>query len=187
MNTCEKYEETLWLDVYGEVPAEKVPDLKQHTNACPRCREKAEELHGLLRAVRETVPVPRLSAWESENLCRTVKHSLKKENKGWLRFPDFLRFHSVPALLTACMLVFFTGWFGLREWREPAPLRTAKVLKAEEMQIIKNYEVISNLELLEEMDNLEKLVKTVDQQKYGELFQNRRLLVRKAAGNEKHV
>lgn len=191
MNTCEKYEETLWLDVYGELPQEKrpdlKPDLKQHTDACPYCRGKAEELHGLIRAVRKTAPLPRLSAWESENLCRNVIRSLKKENQGVRRFPAFLRIRSVPVMLTACLLLFFTGWFGLREWPKHPPVQTANMLKAEEMQIIKNYELISNLDLLEDMDDLEKLVETVDQQKYGELSENRILLVRKADGNEKQV
>jgi len=180
MKICEKYDQMLLLDVYGELPQVEGDQLKHHINACPLCREKAEELHGLIRAVRETVPLPKLSVWESRNLSRTVMLSLKKENKGWQRFPR-LRF--VPALLTACLLLFFTGWFGLGQWQKGP----AAMLKAEEMQIIKNYEMISNLDLLEDMDDVEKLVKTVDQKKYGELVQKRFLLVRKADGNEKQV
>ncbi|MGE0086658.1 MAG: anti-sigma factor [Desulfococcaceae bacterium] len=187
MNTCEKYEETLWLDVYGELPREKSAELKKHTETCAVCRGKSGQLHTLIRAVRESSPVPALSAWESENLRLTVMSSLKKENRGWHGFPAFFRIRFVPALFTACLLLFFTGWFGLREWQESAQVHTAKMLKAEEMQIIKNYELISNLELLEDMDDVEKLVRTVDQKKYGEFSQKQFLLVRKAEGNEKNV
>jgi len=187
MNTCEKYEETLWLDVYGEIPPEKSAELKHHINACAACRGKAGQLHTLIQTVRESVPLTALSAWESENMLLTVMRSLKKENKGWHGFPAFFQSSFVPALLTACLLVFFTGWLGLREWQEPSQVHTANMLKAEEMQIIKNYEMISNLELLEDMDDVEKLVRTVDQKKYGELVQTRFLLVRKADSNEKQV
>jgi len=183
MNTCEKYDQMLWLDVYGELPQEKNAELKHHINACPVCREKAEELHGLIMAVRETAPLPGLSGWESQNLTRTVMRSLKKETEGWHGFPAFFRTSFVPSVLTACLLLFFGGWFGIQQWQG----RPADMLKAEEMQIIKNYEMISNLDLLEDMDDVEKVVKTVDQKKYGELSQKRFLVVRKADGNEKQV
>ncbi|MEZ4528197.1 MAG: hypothetical protein R2941_19980 [Desulfobacterales bacterium] len=188
MNTCEKYkyEEMLWQDVYGELPQEKKAEWRQHTNVCGGCREKAGQVRNLIQAVRESTPVPRLSAWESENLCRTVMRSLKEDNQGGWNFSAFLRIPSVPALLTACVLLFFTGWLGIREWPE-SPVHTPNMLKAEEMQIIKNYEMISNLDLLEDMDDVEKLVRTVDQKKYGELFSKRFLLVRKADDNEKQV
>ncbi len=186
MNTCEKYEEMLWLDVYGELAQEKKTQWKQHTDDCAHCREKAGQLHRMIAAVRESAPVPGLSPWESENMCRTVMRSLKKENRSWWNFPGFLRISSGPALIAAGLLVFFTGWFGLREWPE-SPGSGSTMLKAEEMQIIKNYEMISNLDLLEDMDDVEKLVKTVDQKKYGEVLHRRFLLVRKAGANEKQV
>lgn len=186
MNTCEKYEEMLLLDVYGELAQEKKTQWKQHTDACAPCREKAGQLHRMIAAVRESATVPGLSAWESENLCRTVMRSVKKENRRWWNFPVFLQIPSAPALLAAFLLLFFTGWFGLREWRD-SPVSSSNMLKAEEMQIIKNYEMISNLDLLEDMDDVEKVVKTVDQKKYGELLENRTVLARKADGNEKQV
>ncbi len=178
MKTCAEYKEQIWLSVYGE----SEPDA--HIRQCPECLREMSELSAMIRKVRDTVPAPELGGWEKENLSRSVLLTLKEEKTGWRKLPAFFRMPS--AVLTASLLLLFSGWFVLNT-QKTETVKTASVSKSEEIQIIENYELISNLDMLEEMEYVEKVVETVDRKKYGGVSIKRILPVRKADYHEKQV
>ncbi len=164
MNACAAYQETLWLDVYGELTSAGRADWEAHLSACPDCRRERERLRRMLRTVQAETPRPRLTASRGEALTQSILEARRAERQktvwpGWLK--------QAPALLAGCFVIITLAWFGIQQVN-PTPSMTASAgLSQEEKLLIQDYEVIRNLDLLEEMDDLKKLVEVVDSREYG--------------------
>ena len=164
MKACPNHQETLWLDVYGELDPMKRSVWERHLETCTGCREERQRLLGLLDLVRDEMGEPLLSPKKASALSWSIKRGLKERRatawwwKGLLGMPSRL----IPALAAVSLLIVALGWFAISKVQSPTILQNLSGLKSEEQMVVKDLEVIDNLELLEEMDTLRKLVQVVD-------------------------
>lgn len=165
MKACENFQETLLLDVYGELAPSAREAWERHLGVCEGCLRERKRLHQFLRQLKEAMPAPSLSPEKARALDDFILKELKTEDekKWWKgrfwRFPN--RF--VPAIAAVCLLILVFGWLSTREVKGPSIFRAGTNLNSEQQMITKDLEVIRNLELLEEMEVLEKLVRVVDE------------------------
>jgi len=164
MKACPNHQETLWLDVYGELDPVKRSAWERHLETCTGCREERQRLLGLLDLVRDETDPPLLSPKKARALSWSIKRGLREQRattqwwKGLLDMPNRL----IPALAAVSLLIVALGWFAINKVQSPSSLQNLSGLKTEEQMIVKDLEVIDNLDFLEEMDTLRKLVQVVD-------------------------
>ena len=165
MKPCQDFQETLLLDVYGELAPPVRKAWEGHLEVCEGCRAERERLHQFLRQLKEALPSPSLSPEKARALADSILQELEKEGekKWWKerfwRFPNRL----VPAIAAVCLVIVVFGWLSIREAKIPPLFRAGTKLSSEQQMIARDLEVIRNLELLEEMEVLEKLVRVVDE------------------------
>jgi hypothetical protein len=164
MKSCPEYQETLWLDVYGELAADERPAWQKHLEICNTCRLERQELLKLLDLTKEFMPSAPLSPEASSALQQSITRTLRKdaEEEWWGKRFFGIPARPIPALVAASLLLVVLGWFGLRQFRTPSSVRPGSNLGLKEEMIAKDMEIIENLELLEQMDVLEKVVHVVD-------------------------
>lgn len=165
MKPCQDHQETLLLDVYGELAPGEREAWEKHLEACEGCRHERERLNQFLQQMKEVMPAPSLAPENAGALADSIIKGLKREKeKRWWKgrrwgIPNRL----VPAIAVVCLLIVAFGWFSMREGETPSTFQTGRSLTSEQQMIAKDLEVIRNLELLEEMEVLEKLVQVVDE------------------------
>ena len=161
MKACPEHEETLWLDVYGELDPHERPAWEKHLEACENCRRERKQLALMLQTMRVNTPSPTLSREETLALASSIARKLREEREEtWWRkrlfgIPNSL----IPALTVACILIVALGWFSMKGLRGPSSMMH---LNSEERMLAKDLDVIKNLDMLEEMDTLQRLVQVVD-------------------------
>jgi predicted anti-sigma-YlaC factor YlaD len=164
MKACQNHQETLWLDVYGELDPIERSAWERHLETCTGCREERQRLLGLFDLVREETDPPQLSPKKTRALSWSIKRGLREQLantkwwKGLLDMPNRL----IPALTAVSLLIVALGWFAINKVQSPSSLQNLSSLKSEEQMIVKDLEVIDNMDFLEEMDTLRKLVQVVD-------------------------
>ena len=165
MKACQDYQETLLLDVYGELTPTERAAWERHLKACEDCRRERERLHQLLLQLKEAAPAPYLSPKEAGALTEAILKARQKEGeKRWWKEKLWGSPHRlVPAIAVVCLMILVFGWFSLREIKTPSTFQNGGNLHSEQQMIARDLEVIRNLELLEEMEVLEKLVRVVDE------------------------
>jgi anti-sigma factor RsiW len=163
MKACPDCQETLLLDVYGELDSKNRPAWERHLETCPGCLKELRRLRGLLQLVREEMRPPQLSPEKARALSWSIKRGLRDQRTTtwWERLWDVPN-RLIPALAAASLLIVALGWFGISKLQGPSSFQNLSALKPEEQMIFKDLEVINNLDLLEEMDTLQKLVQVVD-------------------------
>lgn len=161
MKHCREWQETLWLDVYGELSPEMRLRWEKHLEGCRSCYQERTQLLNLLKNVNEAMPEPTISNEDVNALYNDVKGKLKDEHRGidrwrkWL-FKGYVK--PIHALAACCLLIVaFGGWFGLRGMQQTSPVVTIFDPWGKEQLIATDMDLLENLELLEEMDTLEKL------------------------------
>ena len=165
MKACQDHQETLLLDVYGELAPAERETWERHLAGCKGCLRERERLRQLLLQLKEAMPTPSLAPEKAGALADSILKDLQTEGekrwwKGrWWGFPHRL----VPAMAVVCLMIVVFGWFSVREIKTPSTFQTGKNLHSEQQMIARDLEVIRNLELLEEMEVLEKLVQVVDE------------------------
>lgn len=165
MKACQDHQETLLLDVYGELTPTEREAWERHLKECQDCSRERERLHQLLLQLKEATPASYLSAEKAGALTEAILKARQKEGeRRWWKgklwaFP----YRFVPAIAAVCLMIMVFGWFGLREIKTPSSFQTGGNLYSEQQMIARDLEVIRNLELLEEMEVLEKLVSVVDE------------------------
>ena len=161
MKPCPEHEETLWLDVCGELDPNERPSWEKHLAACEDCRRERKQLALMLQTVRASSPSPILSREETLALASSISRKLREEREEtWWRkrlfgIPNSL----IPALTAACILIVALGWFSMKGLRSPSSMTD---LNSEERMLAKDLDIINNLDILEEMDTLQRLVQVVD-------------------------
>ena len=162
MKNCPDYQETLWLDVHGELDAKDRPAWEEHLKTCAACREERERMRHLMTQIKDEMPLPVLSNEKARTLSRSIKRRLgaeTSETSWWRRFVNTPN-RFVPALAAAMLVVLAVTWFSRDLFRSPTVLINRE---QENKMAVNDGEVIRNLELLEEMDTLQKLVQALDQ------------------------
>jgi hypothetical protein len=77
MKPCSDYQETLLLDVYGELnPAERRV-WEKHLSACEHCRKEKEQLVRLLQTIKTALPTPMFSPDKIAEHARLIHRKLK--------------------------------------------------------------------------------------------------------------
>jgi len=166
MKSCANHQETLWLDVYGELPPEQRAAWEKHLETCAGCRQERQRLLHLLHLVKEAVPSPELPPEGAMALQESIRETLTKEQdeRWWQKGIFGTRLRPIPAFAAALALMIAVGWLGLRELQTPSPVRTASNVSSEDQISAQDMEVIKNLELLRDMDVLKRVVQVVDQE-----------------------
>lgn len=160
MKHCSEWQETLWLDVYGELSPHVRLKWEKHLEGCKPCYQERTQLLLLLRNVNEAVPEPALSREDAGDLYNAITGKLKDEQRGKARrrksfFDGYIK--PIHALAACCLLIAVFGWFGLRGPQQTTRVGTISDLGSQEQVIVREIDLLENLELLEEMDTLEKL------------------------------
>ncbi len=160
MNYCREWQETLWLDVHGELTPDVRLKWEKHLEICRPCYQERERLLQLMKNVTEAMPEPTLAKEDAGALYNAVTGKLKAKHHGIARwrkwfFEGYIK--PVHALAACCLLIVAFGWFGLRGPQQTTRVGTISDLGGQEQVIVKEIDLLENLELLEEMDTLEKL------------------------------
>jgi anti-sigma factor RsiW len=161
MKACPDCQETLLLDVYGELNSKNRPAWERHLETCAGCSKERRRLLDLLQLVRKEMRPPQLSPEKAHALTWSIKRGLRDQPTWWERLWDVPN-RFIPALAAASLLIVALGWFSISKLQGPSSFQNLSTLKPEEKMIVKDLEVINNLDLLEEMDTLQKLVQVVD-------------------------
>ena len=163
MKACPDCQETLWLDVYGELDSKNRPAWERHLETCPGCSKERRRLIDLLQLVREEMRPPQVSPEKARALSWSIKRGLRHQRTTtwWERLWDMPN-RLIPTLAAASLLIVALGWLSISKFQGPSSFQNLSTPKPEENMIVKDLEVINNLDLLEEMDILQKLVQVVD-------------------------
>lgn len=160
MECCREWQETLWLDVHGELSPKVRLEWEKHLEGCRPCYQERTQLLQLLKNVTEAVPEPSLSHEDAGALYNAVTGKLKEEraDKAWPRksfFDGYIK--PIHVLAACCLLIVAFGWFGLKGFQQTTRIGIVSDLGVKEQLIATDMDLLKNLELLEEMDTLEKL------------------------------
>lgn len=161
MESCRKYEETLLLDVYGELAYKERMEWEGHLEDCPACRTERQKMLRFLGRIQEGLETPELTPQKALSLSQAVKRNFSASGKGsrWrdrmVPFPA----RSLAAVTAGCCVVLLSGWLALKWFEAPSlsPEQTAEIQLSQ-----KELELLRNLELLEELETLRKLVHVMD-------------------------
>ena len=165
MKACQEHQETLLLDVYGELTPTEREAWEGHLKECQDCSRERERLHQLLLQIKAATPAPYLSPEKAGALAEAILKARQKggEKRWWKGKLWDSPYRFVPAIAVVCLMIMVFGWFSLREIKTPSSFQTGGNLHSEQQMIARDLEVIRNLELLEEMEVLENLVRVVDE------------------------
>ncbi len=169
MKPCTHYQETLLLDVYGELNPHERPEWERHLEQCEPCRSERERLLNMLGTVKATMPSPDMASEKAEGLPSSIRRVWRE---GLEKKPDRKPFWGAPArfapaLAAACLVIAVAGWFSFKEFRHAGIIQKGPKVVMEEQLASEDLEVVKNLELLEEMEDVEKLVELLDRPDYG--------------------
>lgn len=162
MNYCRKWQETLWLDVYGELPPKENTKWKQHLETCRPCCQERERLLHLLQNMTKAMPEAFLDNKDAgafhNNIMKNLKAQRASNGKAWWQ-QSFFKGHIKPvyALAVCCLMIVAIGWFGLKELHQTTRVGALSNLGTKEQLIPEDLDLLENLDLLKEMDTLEKL------------------------------
>ena len=160
MKHCDKWQETLWLDVHGELSPQVRLKWEKHLEECRPCYQERTQLLHLLKNVNEALPEPSLSHEDAGALYNAITGRMKEEHNGKSRWRKWIfegHFKPIYAFAACCLLIVAFGWFGLKGSQQTTRVGKISDHGAKEQLIITDMDLLENLNLLEEMDTLEKL------------------------------
>ena len=168
MKPCTHYQETLLLDVYGELNPHERPEWEKHLEQCEPCRSERERLLNMLGTVKAAMPSPDMASDKAEGLPSSIRRVWRE---GLEKKPDRKPFWGspvrfAPALAAACLVIALAGWFSFKEFRHADVIQQGSKVVMEEQLASEDLEVVKNIELLEEMEDVEKLVELLDRPDY---------------------
>jgi hypothetical protein len=164
MNPCIKYQETLWLDLYGELAEGERPAWEKHLETCPGCREEKDALFRVLHKAKDTliVPLPSPTPLAQVMAAGDRKAERKAESAWWANLLAGVPARPLPALATVLVLVVAVSWFGVTRWESHPVSSPSANLVAGKPLTPEEFAVIKNLRILKEMETIEKLVQVLD-------------------------
>ncbi len=164
MKNCRDREETLWLDLYGELNSAERSEWERHLAGCTGCREEKNRSVRMMALIREAWPVPMPHPGGAERVRECLGHPSGLNHRyrassavyrgwGWRGFPSRIA-------VAVCILLVIAGAIAILPFAPappfgPRPDMTADLNETEA-------EVIQHLELLEEMEAIRELVQRVD-------------------------
>jgi hypothetical protein len=164
MNPCTTYQETLWLDVYGELADEERLAWEKHLETCEACHQEKETLLHVLHKAKDAliVPLPSPSPVEQARAAWDREAERKMERAWWPRLFIGIPAWPLPALATAVLLVTVVTWVTVTRWESHPGLSPGSNLVVGRPLTPEEFAVIKNLRILKEMATIEKLVQVLD-------------------------
>ena len=160
MKHCDKWQETLWLDVHGELSPQDRLKWEKHLEVCRPCYQERAQLLHLLKNVNDAMPEPSISHEDAGVLYNAITGRLKEEHRGKNRWRKWMfegHIKPIYAFAACCLLIVAFGWFGLKGSKQTNRVKAISDSGAKEQLIATDMDLLENLKLLEEMDTLEKL------------------------------
>ena len=160
MQACRNQNETLMLDVLGELNNPRMRrDWEDHLKACDGCREERARTLNLLGRVKHAGMPPELSAEQADAMAKTIGWKLRNERIAPRRETG-RRFRLGPVLATACaIIVVMLGGYRLQQYLS---VSGNEVEMSADLMLPEDLEIIKNLDMLKDMDTIEKLMHVVD-------------------------
>ena len=170
MTTCTEHQDTLWMDVYGELDSAHRPIWEKHLQDCRACRVEKERLVHLLGQVKATMETPELTRDQSEALTRSITSRLQRERHAsrWKQWFIAKPQRLIPVLATACIFVVVLSIFSYNQFFKSASMQTTTQFSAQALPA-EDLDVIANLEVLKKLDYLQKLEQIVETSQNGDL------------------
>ena len=168
MKHCDEWQETLWLDVHGELSPQDRLKWEKHLEECRPCYQERAQLLHLLKNVNEAMPEPSLSHEDAGALYNAITGRLKEEHRSKNRWRKWIfegHIKPIYAFAACCLLIVAFGWFGLKGSQQTTRVETISDSGAKEQLIATDMDLLENLKLLEEMDTLEKLDQVMGKRK----------------------
>jgi hypothetical protein len=160
MPACRNHQETLMLDVMGELSDHRLRRTwEAHLEGCVPCRAERQRWVRLLAAMRASAAPPALSGAEASLMAGRVLRELRRPaerrpDAGWRwRWVPAMAAASVMILLAASGYFFRDRFFGSDKMAD---------LRLEEQLPLQDVEVVKQLDFLKSLDTIEKLVQVVD-------------------------
>lgn len=163
MNPCSTYQETLWLDVYGELAERERPAWEKHLESCAGCRQEKEALLRVLEKAKDAliVPLPSPSPVEQVRATWDRKVARHAERAWWTKLLVPVPVRPLPALATVLLLVALGAW-GAATWWERPPVPSGSQFVSAPPLTPEEFAVIKDLRILREMETIERLVQVLD-------------------------
>jgi len=155
MKACPDRNETLMLDLYGELEPEAALRWEGHLESCDDCRRERRRLQTLIGRIRDADAAAALTPQESSALRAELHRRTAPVQNRFLQPRSFLR--GLPALAAAAMLVLAVWVF---QERTPAPPAVPTVDIYRQLSE-EDLEVIRNLDMLKQFQTIEKLSRVV--------------------------
>jgi len=168
MKPCTQYQDTLLLEVFGELNAHERPEWENHLEHCEPCRLERERLLALLRTVKAT-SLPNMALETAEGLPSAIRRAWKEglEPKATRKTLWGAPLVFAPALVAACLVIAAASWFSFKELRHADLTQKGRGVVLEQQLASEDLEVVKNLDLLEDMEDVEKLVNLLDRRDQG--------------------
>ncbi|MEJ5348377.1 MAG: hypothetical protein WHS46_06780 [Desulfosoma sp.] len=167
MRGCKDFEETLMLDVFGELNPDEFSRWSLHAAECDLCAAERRRLIEMVKSVKAAgIPEP-ISESEADRLRAHVRRALNNEASGGFpeKRPSLWRsFGWKPAwafglVFTAALLTGGLYWKMIPYAPDSTntPVTTSAISTEDR-------EVVENLDFLKELDTIRKLVSVVDKE-----------------------
>ena len=170
MTICTEHQDTLWMDVFGELDSAHRPIWEKHLQNCRACRVEKKRLVHLLGQVKTTMETPALTDVQSEALTRSITRRLQQEGHAsrWKQWFTTNPQRLIPVLATACIFVVVLSIFSYNQFFKNASMQSTTQFSAQALPA-EDLDVIANLEVLKKLDYLQKLEQFVETPPNGDL------------------
>jgi anti-sigma factor RsiW len=157
---CRNHQETLMLDVMGELSDHRLRRTwEAHLERCAPCRVERQRLVRLFATMRASAAPPELSGAEAALMGGRVLRELRRPADRRVGAGRSLRLAPAMAAAGVMIIVAAAGYFFQDQF-----FGSGKVadLRLEEQLPLQDVEVIKQLDFLKSLDTIEKLVQVVD-------------------------
>ena len=165
MKPCQDHQETLWMDVFGELDPADLKNWQEHLKACQGCRKERERLKRLLEEAKGTFEMPTLSSDEVHLFSRRLSNRIIVNRQKGQRLTNLFKnpYRLIPAAVIAAFVFIVVGWFGLKTSDTVLSPTNMATLEMEDRMIAEDLDILRNMEVLMVMDDLQKLIHAVDE------------------------
>ncbi len=121
MSGCKEFEETLILDVFGELDPERRSQWAAHAAACPSCRAQRERLARMIHQLKSAAAPAPLSPHEAAQMNARIRWALKNNGRPTQptpRTPFWKGFGPKPAWAFGILLCLVLAVSGV-QWKGP--------------------------------------------------------------------
>lgn len=114
MNSCERFELLISLDLDGEATSEERAELERHLASCPDCRAYRADIRRIHQTfIREDAAAPEgFSQRLMDRVRETEQDPVREEKKKTVQFPGWRRWGALAACCALAALCMWGVWGG---------------------------------------------------------------------------